>query len=91
MSTLEEILTTAHGTQCGLVKQAVAAATTVLTSDEKNSLLMQTVDEAVAELSRHRNSLPDRHQDAADCFTQLDNVIRPLLQVRDNFHTVEHR
>lgn len=71
MSTLEEILTTAHGTQYGLVKQAVAAATTVLTSDEKNSLLMQTVDEAVAELSRHRNSLPDRHQDAADCLRSL--------------------
>ena len=62
MSTLEEILTTAHGTECGLVKQAVAAAANVLTSEEKKSLLTQTVDEAVAKLRRRRNSLSDRHQ-----------------------------
>ena len=60
MSTLEEILTTANDTQCGLLKQAVAAAVNVLTSEEKRSLLMQTMNEAVAELTR-RNSLPDRH------------------------------
>lgn len=41
MSTLQEMLITAHGTQCGLVKQAVAAATNVLTSEEKRSLLLQ--------------------------------------------------
>ena len=77
------ILYTQGGKRRELVLQATAAAKHLLSSDEEKLLRTQTVDDAVAILQRRRNSLPDvNHQKASAHFTQLDNVLIPLSQVR---------
>ncbi|GAX78565.1 hypothetical protein CEUSTIGMA_g6005.t1 [Chlamydomonas eustigma] len=82
MSTLEEILHSGHSVWRERVERASKAATFVLTMDEHRMLMNQTVNAAVGAMRSRRNLLPDSKHDGNTSFTQLDDVILPLLQVQ---------
>ncbi|KAK9789017.1 hypothetical protein WJX73_008325 [Symbiochloris irregularis] len=83
MPTLEEILSQTEGPRRELLEQALAATTDLLSRDERQSLLKQTLDETIADLRKRRDSLPDsRHATGAGAFTQLDNVLLPLMKLQ---------
>lgn len=92
MSSLRDVQRAQLGTRRALVDKAIAAAKHILSSDEEHLLLLQNVDDAVATLKRRRNSLPNAdHQKPSTHFTQLDNVLLPLLQVHiTHKHRFEH-
>ncbi|MCJ1467068.1 hypothetical protein MMC07_005690 [Pseudocyphellaria aurata] len=83
MATLEEILSH-DGTRRRRVEQALAAAraTDLLSHDDRQSLIKLTLDRAIADLRGRRDSLPDSYQQKAPgCFTPLDSVLMPLMQL----------
>ena len=83
MATLEEMLSQTEGARRERLQQALAATTDLLSCDERQSILNQTLDGATADLRKRRDSLPDSRQGkGSGAFTQLDNVLLPLMQVR---------
>lgn len=82
MSSLVDLIR-AGGAHAVQVAQATTAAESIMTEEEQQHLLLQSVDDAVAELRYLRNSLSDTcHEEASTKFTRLDDVLMPLLQVQ---------